>query len=182
MTTAMTTAATTPAELVTQLQRLLQDLDELRGLLPASLAPGWALQRLSGLLVATETVTHAATLQTMLKEWGGCGWVEASGAVHEVTPETPLTSIDGVVLGADLAREDASLRVRSADRGWTVTTLRETDPLAPGARPVLVQPVEHAGVRGDRDRLRYRLARTLQGGSLRPLDAWFVGFGREASR
>ena len=171
--------------LIPPLQQLLQDLQALEQTLPEALRTArTAAHQLRGLALDTQRVQGAAALHQHLRDWAGShpvqGWIEASDAVHEVARGDALPTVTGTVLSADLARPDAALRVRAADHGWTVTTLRETDPGAPGTQPVLVRAVTHAGIRGTGDTLRYRLAQTLVDGTLRPLDAWFIGFGPAA--
>jgi len=165
-----------------KLQQLWTDLQALHMELPDSLTPPrWAMQRLCGLSVQTEQVPSTKLLQERLLAW--CdhpavqGWIETSDAVHEVTPGGPLSVLKYTVLSADLARPDATLRVRTAAEGWSFTLLTQTELDTPGAQPVLVRGITHAGIRGKDDMLRYRLAQTLIDGTLRPVDAWFIGFG-----
>lgn len=170
---------------VKALQRLLADLEALQQeALPQELSgTRWTYRVLRGLKVQTRTITQHAELLAQLQQWQGCGWVEATGAVHEVNEGQTLGAVQGRVLCADLARPDVALRVRPSGAGWTFTELSETqDPLEPEAVPVLVHSVRHASVRGSEERLRYRVASYLHEGTLRPLDAWFVGFdsGRAA--
>jgi hypothetical protein len=176
-----TLATPAPQKVQADLQLLLKDLQALHTELPDSLTPHWAVQRLRGLEAQTEQVPSASVLQARLLAW--CdhpavqGWIETSDAVHELVPGTALPALRGSVLSADLARPDAALRVRTAASGWSVTVLRQTEPGAPGTEPVLVRGIEHAGIRGEGDTLRYCLAQSLVEGTLRPVDAWFVGFG-----
>lgn len=176
-----TLATPAPHKLQADLLQLLQDLQKLHMELPDSLSPHWAPQRLRGLIVQTEQVPSASVLQERLLAW--CdhpavqGWVETSDAVHELTPGVALSVLKGSLLSADLARPDAALRVRAASSGWSFTLLTQTEPGTPGAQPVLVRGITHAGIRGEGDMLRYCLAQTLIDGTLRPVDAWFVGFG-----
>ena len=177
------TAVTRPTEkMADKLKKLWTDLQALHMELPESLSPPrWAMQRLCGLNVQTEQLPSAKLLQERLQAW--CdhpavqGWIETSDAVHEVTPGAPLSAFKGTVLSADLARPDIALRVRTAAGGWSFTLLMQTELDEPSAQPVLVRGITHAGIRGKDDMLRYRLAQTLIDGTLRPVDAWFIGFG-----
>lgn len=167
------------AQDVNALQRLLRDLGALQQAdLPQELSDTrWTHRMLRGLKVDSCTITQHEELVARLQQWQGCGWVEATGAVHEVGEGHVLGAVVGRVLSADLARSDVALRVRPAGTGWTFTELRETsDPLAPEAVPVLVHGVRHVSVRGSQERLCYRVASRLHEGTLRLLDAWFVGF------
>lgn len=170
-----------PNTLQANLEQLLAGLQKLHMELPDSLSPHWAVQRLCGLDVKTEQVPSASVLQERL--WAWCdhpavqGWIETSDTVHEITSDNTLPVLKGSILSADLARPDAALRVRAASSGWSLTVLRQTEPGAPGAQPVLVRSITHAGIRGEGDTLRYCLVQTLVEGTLRPVDAWFTGFG-----
>ena len=177
-----TAVTPSPEKMEDKLEKLWTDLQALHMALPDSLSPPrWASQRLCGLSVQTEQVPSTALLRERLLAW--CdhpavqGWIETSHAVQEVTPGAPLSALKGTVLSADLARPDAALRVRTAASGWSLTVLAETEPGAPGTEPVLVRGIVQAGIRGKDDTLRYRLAQTLIDGTLRPVDAWFIGFG-----
>jgi hypothetical protein len=140
------------------LRRLQQDLLALQEQIDPALVPArWATHRLGGLRVHTETIPDPAALRARLQELGGSGWVEASGAVHEIGRNQPL-----------------------AARGWTLTTLEEADPEAADVRPVLLHRVEQASMRDRAEVLVYKVAQTLVDGTLQPLDAWFAGFARTA--
>ncbi|ASM77923.1 hypothetical protein VITFI_CDS2145 [Vitreoscilla filiformis] len=177
----MSEDTTTRAQRVGKLKQLQQDLEQLeQAVLPEALAgTRWTRYALRGLKLTTRRISSHDELLQQLRQWAGCGWVEATGAIHEVSGQQALAEVHGRVLCADLSGPTAALRVRPSGSGWSFTEVQElADPLVEGVEPVLVCSVHHASVRGSREKLHYRVARTVPANdsTLRVLDSWFAGF------
>jgi hypothetical protein len=172
-----------------RLHQMLADLQALQAQMPGhGLAALPRLDQLAGLRRTTMLVADAEVLAQLLASWaddGAEGWIEATGAVHELDRGSSLVPPDGRVLSADLAKGNGDgLRVRAAPGGnWTATTLQVAQTPEPQDLPVVIHEVRHASVRSATERLVYRVVSSLDdAGNLQVVDAWFTGFATHTGR